>query len=593
VAFAVLAGILLRPSSVHAAEKSAAELLPTSTLVYLEIREPGKFVEGILEHPIARKLAAAPEVRKALEEPKARELLAIIAELEKRVGMRWRAAVDAAAGDGIVVAFEAWTQGVVGLVRSKDRDAATRLCDALFSLVREDAANKGLADPVKTVEQRGLTTHEVHQVTISQIGSWLALSNKPQIVRSIADRAKADDAAPTLAGDDEFRQAKSLAARDAAMPDAWAMVRLAPLRLLGVAKPLLNNAGKSDDPGAELLGGGIISAMSNAPFVASSINITGDVLRLSVATPFDRAWVGPERRFYFGGNADGAAAPLKPRGTMLSVTAFRDMSAFWQAGPDLFGEGIAAKMARTDSELSVFFGGKSFGAHVLGALGPQMQLVVAAQDYKAAGVAEPAIKFPAGALVVNIHQDVAAMQKRLRVAFQSLVALANLDGAQNGRPLLEMGMENHAGAEIHYAMYDSAPDGRDAPMVMKGGAEDVHLNFSPSLVVTKDRAILCSTRQIARDLADVLASQEEQPTTLRDNALIEVDAKVITDVLRQNRGQLVAQNMLEKGHEQAVADREIDTLLALLGLLRDANVRLTPSEKALTLELHVRAAKME
>lgn len=578
-----------------AAEKSAAELLPTSTLVYLEIPQPGKLARSVLDHPVARKLMASPDVRRGLEQPKARELLAVVAELEKRLGLDWHEAIDAAAGDGVVVAFEAWTQGVVGLIKSRDKAAAARLRDAVLDFVRQDAAAKGAADPIKTAGQRGLTTHEVNGLTVAQIGSWLALSNKPHMVRSIADRATANDEAPTLAGDEEFQQAKALSAAGDARPDAWAMVRLAPLRLLGVAKPLLNNTGKSDDPGAELLAAGILSATSNAPFVTTSLNVDDESVRLSISTPFDRAWVGPERNFYFGPPQSGAAPPLRPRGTMLSVTAYRDLSAFWQAGPDLFGEGVAAKMARTDSELSVFFGGKSFGAHVLGALAPQLQLVVAAQDYKAAGVPEPTIRFPAGALVVSIRQDAAAMRKRLRVAFQSLVALANLDGAQKGRPLLEMGMEKHAGAEIHYAMYDAVgDDDGDAAMMMAGGAGDVHMNFSPSLVVVNDYAMLCSTRQIARELAELVAKPgAPRVTTLPENALVEADAKVITAVLRQNRGQLVAQNMLEKGHDQAAAEREIDTLLTLLGLVRDASVRLTPTEKALTLEVQVRATNGE
>jgi hypothetical protein len=595
ITLVVLAAFVASAAAADAAEKSAAELLPTSTLVYLEIHQPETLARNILDHPVARKLMASPEVRKGLEEPKARELLAVVAEVEKRLGTGWRETIDAAAGDGLVVAFEAWTQGVVGLIKSKDKDAAVRLRDAVFALVRQDAAAKGATDPIKTVEQRGLTSHELNGLSVAQVGSWLALSNKPQIVQSIADRARANDGAPTLAGEEEFQRAREMAAGGDTKPDAWAMVRLAPLRLLGAAKPLLNNTGKSDDPGPELLAGGILSATSNAPFVTAALKVDDESVRMSVATPFDRAWVGPERKFYFGTQGDGAAPPLRPRGTMLSLTAYRDLSAFWQAGPDLFGEGVAAKMARTDSELSVFFGGKSFGAHVLGAIGPQVQLVVAAQDYKAAGVPEPAIKFPAGAIVVNLRQDVAAMQKRLRVAFQSLVALANLDGAQKGRSLLEMGMEKHAGADIHYALYDAGGDDQGgAAMMMAGGAGDVHMNFSPSLVVVKDYAMLCSTRQIARELAELVAKPDgRRVSTLRENALVEADAKVITDVLRQNRGQLVAQNMLEKGHDQAAAEREIDTLLSLLGLARDATVRLTPSEKAMTLEVRVRAMKAE
>jgi hypothetical protein len=266
---------------------------------------------------------------------------------------------------------------------------------------------------------------------------------------------------------------------------------------------------------------------------------------------------------------------------MLSFTMYRDLSGMWQAAPDLFTEPIAAQMAQTDSQISNFFGGKSFSADVLGAFKPQMQFVLTRQDYKAAHVPEPSLRLPAGALIFRIKPNqFDAVRRHFRVGFQSAIALSNLDGAAKGRPLLEVKKEMHGDVEILFASYDLT----DKPTAKN----DMYLNFTPSLVSNTNYMILCSTRQIAGDLADLIAKEGNTQPTIADNVLIDIDATAAAALINDDREQLIAQNMLEKGHDRPAAEKEIDLLHSIVDYFSGATLRMTPTDKTIKVELEVK-----
>ena len=66
-----------------------------------------------------------------------------------------------------------------------------------------------------------------------------------------------------------------------------------------------------------------------------------------------------------------------------------------------------------------------------------------------------------------------------------------------------------------------------------------------------------------------------------------VDAHVGRLALEANRTQLVANNMLEKGHDQPTAEAEIDLLLGLVGYFNSANFSLDVTDQQLQLSLQI------
>jgi hypothetical protein len=581
-----------------ASAKSGAELLPPTTLFYVEMQRPAEVIRLLLDHPLRQRLEQSPDYQKAFDTPQFKEFQAVVKAVEQRSGVEWRKALETSTGGGLVVAVDAATQGLVVLSRSSDPKTTESVRDALFSLARDDAKSKGNPDPIQTKEYRGLTAHTAGESVIATVGPWLVVSNKPALSKSIADRLL--DGGPSLSTDESFVTSRNISAHGDAAPTAWAYLRMAPVRLMSAGNPVFDASAKSDNPVAELLFGGLAGVLRNTDHLTMSLRLRDNGIKLTVASPNDPKWVPQGRGFFFApaGQDAGADQPLKPRNTLLSLTTYRDLAAWWEAGPDTYSEGVAAKMAQADSGLSAFLGGKSFGTDILGSFAPQIQVVVASQDYQAAGVPQPTIRLPAGALVFRLREKQAAkadIKKHFRVAFQSITALANLDGASKGRPLLEMQTEKRGQAEILYATYE-APSDANAPADAKPQAadkkpaeRDVYYNFSPALVLSGDRLMLCSTKQIAQELADLAARPASAKAN--ENTLLEIAAQPIGKLLQENREQLIAQNMLEKGHSRPEAEKEVDVFVALVNAVKDAKVSLTPTDKTISLDSELETAK--
>ncbi len=123
----------------------------------------------------------------------------------------------------------------------------------------------------------------------------------------------------------------------------------------------------------------------------------------------------------------------------------------WQRAGDLLSEQNNEELAKADSSLTTLFAGKDFGEDILGAFRPEVQVVVARQEF-AQDQPIPAIKLPAFGLVAEM-KDAAKMQPELRRIFQSLVGFLNILGAMNGQPQLELDMEKNAAAQFVTSSY--------------------------------------------------------------------------------------------------------------------------------------------
>jgi hypothetical protein len=131
----------------------------------------------------------------------------------------------------------------------------------------------------------------------------------------------------------------------------------------------------------------------------------------------------------------------------------------------------------------------------------------------------------------------------------------------------------------------------DAEKSRKSPDADVHYNFSPAVVLSPDYLMLCSTKQLAEELAELSAKPSAAVEPVRQNTLIEVSPGPIAELLRANREQLIAQNILEKGHAREAAEKEVDLLVTLVDAVGGATISLVPTDKQITLELELKAKK--
>jgi hypothetical protein len=498
-----------------------------------------------------------------------------VAIVEAQIGLPWPKLLAQSAGGGIVLAIDAPTRGVALLVRATDDATQMKLIETLTSLVRQDAANKGGPDPVKSGEYRSIRAYALDRAKYAVFDRWLVVTNQDELGKQIVDRWL-DSTPGSLADDDSFRRAKAAAAGQAL---AWGYVSTTMVRKSGVAQQLFG--GKADNPAAEVLLGGLLSTLQHTTHLTASLTLDANRLILEVSSPLDRAWAGEARAHFFGADGTGTAPALPLADPLLlAVGAYRDLSSMWLRAGDLFDEKTNEELAKADSGLTTLFGGKDFGEDILGALRPEIQLVAVRQAF-AAGQPAPAIKLPAFALSAAL-KDPARMQPELRRTFQSLIGFLNIVGAMNGQPPLDQEMEKSETGQIIIARYLPDPNAKDP------GALKINYNFSPTIAFEGERFVVSSSEQLARRLVASTATArpaDDAGRVTNTDAAFRFD--VLRDVLSDNRPQLVAQNMLSEGHTKEEAEKEIGMLLELLGWLDAATLRLDSTARDLRLSVSV------
>jgi len=566
-------------AAVKIPDRTAAQMLPSTSIFYAEIARPGELLKTVLEHPLRGRIEALEPVRAATEGADFLKLKFVVGMFEGRLGKSWDDVLAALTEGGVFVGIDSKTQGGALLIKAHDDQTLQKSLDVVFALVRAGGKDKP-GGKIETGEYRGLTTYQLDKAQVTVASPWLVASNKPELVRSIVDRLL--DGGASLADNDAYK--KALAVRDES-PSAWAFLDVATLREAGVAKEIFN--ARPDNFVGEMIAGGVLGTLSRTPYATATLDVRREGIRLLLATPRDPEWTASKRKYFFGHDGQAAAPPLlEPEGTLLSLSLHRDLGEMWATAPDLLNEKGNAELSKADSDLSTLFGGRNFGREALGALGPQVQFVLARQKFEDKSYAAPDIKLPAGALVFQLKEPDKS-QRTLRVAFQSVVGFLNIIGGQQGQPSLELETERIGDARVLATSYPPIGKKEGDNKTPAGGP--IRNNFSPSVAFIGDRFIISSTRKLAVELATDKVPQRK----IGANTYLTLSGGVLKAILGDNREQLVAKNMLEKGHTRQQAAGEIDLLLTALSWIDSASLRLGAGKEDLSLELELKVNQEE
>jgi hypothetical protein len=292
-----------------------------------------------------------------------------------------------------------------------------------------------------------------------------------------------------------------------------------------------------------------------------------ELARQASATSASRAW-------YFAASPNEGA--LVTPGTIGTFTMFRDLAGLWVARDELFDEATVAKFAQADTQLGLFFSGRDFGPEVLGELEAPVQFIVARQSY-AADKPTPALKLPAFALAFRLkHADDFAPE--LLMTYQKFVGIFNITGGQEGRPQLLLSTEEYKGTTVSKATYlhDSKASKENAPP---------HYNFSPACARIGDHFVFGSTVGIVRQVVDAL---QQSPAALKDNTALTVESAPLAAILADNKELLITQNMLSQGHSRAEAETAVQTILDVLGKLKEFALRIADEPGTLAIDTTLR-----
>jgi hypothetical protein len=565
--------LLFTMKTANAAD-TAAELLPASTLIYLEINDPLASIDSFLNHSYVADLKNMEPYKEFEQSPQYLQGMTVLRVVEFQLGMTWRDAIKAISAGGVSLAFDPDTQGFAVLFKAEDSGELHKVRDKVVKMARDDAKNKGEKDPYKVEQYRDVDVYITKDGGFLTHDDWLIVGNKSDLGKKLID-ALLDGQKNSFAQNKTYQTLRGKMKDDSV---AWGFVNLEPLRHIeeeGLQKLF---AGTTEEPAGEMLLGGVLEGIKNTPHVSFSLTSQANGLSLNLQMPHDPTQVSELREHYLGPQGSGRANPLQEVPDMLfGLSAYRDFSQMWLRAGDLFNAQVNDGIAQADSNLSTFFSGKDFGEDILGALSPQIQFIAARQNYPEDRPI-PAIKIPAFALLAEM-KDPESTTREFRRIYQSFIGFFNVIGAMEGNPQFDLDFESLENGELISA----------APIPLVGEEQNkqakINYNFSPTVAFVGDQLIISSASNLARSIAQSERPKDNPKTDI--NTEMKLVGPVLQSALADNKSHLIAQNMLKDGHTREEAEKQIGLLLEVAKLFDSASLKLMTNDSQMSLRIGV------
>ncbi len=543
-------------------DQDVRKWLPSSTVIYLE----GKSLESVLEHPFTKTIQSTGAFKKIMRSPDVLKLRGGLALFEFAVGDKVDSLAKKLTTHGFHLAVDKKTEGVVLLARTESQEWVEEYLQTLVKLARADAVSKNQPDPIREAEYRGIRGYEFQKTIFGTIGSIALVTNKPELGKSIIDR-QLDSTNDHLLNHPLFEKAGFSHGQPEhdAVENRFArvFVDLDTLRQTGMAKEVLRE--KAKDFAAELILGGVLASLQKTSFAIGKLSLGENKLSLQFQVPYQIEWTEDSREFFVGPHGHGYATTLAGgTGLLASLSTYRNLSQLWLRAGDLFDEKVNDQLSQAENTLTTLFSGKDFGADILGAIEPQIQLISAEQSFESGNA--PAIQLPSFGLVAKLKNP--SFRKDLKRIFQSFIGFLNVTSAMGGNPQLNLESESVEQRQIYSATFVKESDKK-----YENGLP-IQFNFSPTLAFDGDLIFVASTIALAKQLTPQVSQRIEDESLAKNNTIVNINFETLKNILELNRMQLIAQNMLEKGHSKLEAEKEIDTLVNLISLLRSGTARL-------------------
>lgn len=565
ILFALVVLAFTSPAA-KAQQVDASQFLPESTGVFVHIKSPSQLIDRIQNHQVVMQTMELPQVKQLLESPQFS--LAVVGQklLEGQLGEPILDTLKENTSQGAWLALDTKTEGAILIIRAEKEDRLKRVAAQVLKFIASAAKQQDEDFEIKRKDYRGASAAEIDKILIARYKDWFLICNKPDLAKQFVDNVL-DGNENCLSNQTWFQEALANRGPD----DIWTAANLDTVRTLSNNEAF---SGRTDNPAVELIFGGILDLLKESPSITAGVNV-GNEIDIDVRAPFKTNWANESREYFYGRLIKGRAPKtLQPKNLIASLTSYRDLGQWWLSKEELYAEKVIAQLAQADSQLSTIFSGMDFGQDVLGALEPGVQILVTQNTYESEN--EPDIKVPAFALVGKL-KDAKRLQRKLKVAFQSVIGLANLGLGMNGQPQLDIETESIESTKLTTASY-----------YIEEGAEQglILYNFAPTIAFEGDNIVISSNRALAVELASL--SKDDPSATEKSNTKLKIDGRMLHKILNLNKESLVAQNMLEEGNDRDQAIEQIQLVLSIVKLFHEANIEYHVDESSMELDLQVR-----
>lgn len=569
----ITSGLLILAATIFAGEKprpAPRALLPAGTLAVLEVPQPEKILSFLFDPGLVEAITQTDGFKQYKASGDYKQLVQVIRFLEMQLGVDWQTGLKKLLGDGITAAVLPGGAFVL-MVDAADGQLLSKLSNTILTFSGNQASQ-----PLASRDCQGTAIWTLKPDShFAQLGSRLVFSNTSAGVEAMV-KAHGQPPEGALVNAPHFQAAQKAAG------SGQGATLYVDLQTLKQNPDIQQGLSKSTEPMQALFFAPIREALLQANWLMLSAQGSGR--QLTIQARADHPGTAGDASLDFahpGGSDQGASEGIQVPGLVAGMSLYRDLFKFYSNKDRLFPERTSS-LIFFENMMGIFFSGRDLTDAVFAELKPDIQLVVAEQQYDAArGIPNP--RLPAFALVFKLrHPDTFALV--MEEAWQKAIGLINFTRGQQAQEGLIIDRPIHESIKFTTANFSRAAYAGQKTL-------PANFNFQPSLAVVKDYMIMSATDQLARDLIDALSKESDdspRPVLAGQHSRLTLRAAPILALLEANRDNLIRQNMLEKGHDRQQAEKEIGTLLFLLGYFDEASLTMERQAALSTATLNIK-----
>lgn len=543
------------------ADRPLASLVPRRCQVFVDGSGLRAHVARGLDDPFVRAFFAS-EIGRLLLERAPRTPEEALAIADAWLGAPALAQVAELIEGGIALGADLSSGAFVVLARGRDEASTAAGIGRILDGIESSLGLPGVLDR-PTQSWSGAEVWSLGESLLARRGALVVLGNHADLLKEALQLASDPEGRGLLE-----RASFATSLEQSARQELWAWAELEEIDAHADAGFRELRAAPRSPAFLALLGSGLASVVSS-PALSAGLRLEDHALTLSLV----------------GHGAEGAPLALPSRagavppetrteGDLARALLYRDYSGLFTRRTELFPPEVLPGFAEAITNGALFFQGMDLGEDVLARVSPWLRVV--ARNPTFAEARGPEIPLPG--LVLTAVLDDEALGDDWVTAFQSVVAITNVDRAQKGGSAMRLRLEREGETEISLASFP-APRPEDGI--------DLRYNLEPAIAVVGRLLVLGTHVSLVREAIRGLTGQALDGAQAGAESL-QANGAPIARAVERNLETLVVQKMLEDGLSRAEAEGEIAGLGRLLASLAEVGVEVRtvdPREPEATLRL--------
>jgi hypothetical protein len=556
-----------------AATTSPLRFIPAEAEVLIQVQNPRRLVETVVNLDTVQQLLTFPSVKEFLGSTQPRRARQLVAYFEKELGQKWPDLLDTLAGGGVAFGAKfAPNAPFVAVVQGKDEDTMKKFASLAIKVVEGELARQEVKEAPEKVKVHGIeATRIIGDFYLARIGSALIASNNKEAFKRaiLLHLGKEKKSLLTVLS---VAEAARMLPRDP-LVNAW--IDLKPAHNSPQGKALYKSP--RDDANLTFLYGSVLDTLGRSPFVAVGVHRQKEDFLTTIRLPSGREDMGNDRLLHLPPSGQPGSRPLlEPKGVLFSHSFYLDFAALWNERTRVFPKKVAEALERFDKTSGRFLAGTRMST-LLTQAGTYHRLVAVNQP-KVGYKTTPKQLIPAFAFVTEVREP----EKFGRAMNTALRAAGLLATTQVKLKLVEDKYQECAIVGYRF----------DEKAKLKGDVNDIRFNFSPCFTRVGNQFVFCSTLELCRDLIDVL--QQEQKSSPKGHpatSRMQFYSAGGAEALKSLEDQLVTQTILDQAVPPGEARKQVRDFIELVRKFGTLSISARYDKKSFRYELRTHRGK--